>query len=124
MSWHEYSLQLTEVEARGLSQPPQVVVPRSNLEMESQCLWPTFHDLFHHVPEFDWHVRALGRGREHEAAAERLGMRRLNTISHALSRNGFEDECIAGADFTEVLHMLLSKSGLDVVAERAQELPQ
>jgi hypothetical protein len=99
-------IQLTEVEALG-SLPPQVVVPRSNLEMESQCPWPAFHNL-HHVPEFDWHVRALGRGHDHEAAAERLGMLRLNAIPHFLSRNGFADECIAGADFTEALHMLLS----------------
>ncbi len=76
--------------------------------MESQCQWPAFHNLFHHVSEFDWHVRALGRGREHEAAAERLGMRRLNTTPHFLSQNGFADECIAGAEFCEVLHMLLS----------------
>ena len=124
MSWHEYSLQVSKGQARGLSQPPDVLVPRSNLEMESQCPWPAFHNLFHHVPQLDWHVSALGRGREHEAAAERLGMRRLNTIPHVLSRNGFSDECIAGADFTEALHMLLSQRGLDVVAERAQELAQ
>ncbi len=47
---------------------------------------------------------------QHEAAAERLGMRRhrLNTNPHVLIRNGFTDGCIAGADCTEALHMLLS----------------
>jgi hypothetical protein len=92
LSWYEYSLQLTEIQARGLSQPPQVVVPRSNLEMESHCPWPAFHNLLHHVPEFDIHVRALGRGHDHEAAAERLGMRRLNAIPHFLGRYGFAEE--------------------------------
>jgi hypothetical protein len=92
--------------------------------MESQCPWPAFHNLFHHVPEFYWHVRAHGRGCDHEAAADRLGMRRLNAIPHFLSRNGLADECIVGADITEALHMLHSQSGLDVVAERAEELPQ
>ncbi len=115
-----------EVEALGLSQPPLVVVPRSNLEMERQCAWPTLHNLIHHVPEVDLHVQSLrlGRGHNHEAAAERLGMRGLNAIRHFLSRNGFTDEYIAEADFTWALHVLLSKTGLDVVAERAEGLPQ
>jgi hypothetical protein len=51
-------------------------------------------------------------------------IRRLNVIPHFLSRNRFADECIAEADFTEALHVLLSETGLDVVAERAEELPQ
>ncbi len=48
----------------------------------------------------------------------------LNAIAQFLSRNVFADECIAGADFIEALHVLLSEIGLDVVAERAKELPQ
>ncbi len=59
--------------------------------------------------------------RHHDAAAESLQMRRLNAI---LSRNGITDECIPEAYFPEVLHMLLSEIGLDVVAEQAEELPQ
>ncbi len=92
--------------------------------MERQCAWPALHNLLRHVLEVDLHVRSLGRGHNHEAGAEHLGMRRLNAIPHFLSRNGLADECIAEADFTEALHVLLSETGLDVVAELAEELPK
>ncbi len=46
-------------------------------------------------------------------------------IPHFLGRDGCADECIPNAaDVKKVLHVLLSQVGLDVLAERAEELRQ
>ncbi len=125
LSWHEDRLYVTNVETCGRPAPQLVVVPRRDSQVERHCHRPAFHDFLHDVPEDDLYVRSLGRGRNHEAATERLDMRGLNAIPHFLGRDRCADECIPiAADLKKALHVLLSQVGLDEMAERAEELRQ
>jgi hypothetical protein len=103
------------------SDPP----PMNHSRVERHSNRPAFLHFLHHVTEKDWYVSSLGRGLDHEAAAQRLDMRGLNAIPYFLGRDGCADECIAiSAHVQKSLHVLLSQVRPDVVAERADELRQ
>ncbi len=123
LSWHEDRLYVTYVKTRGRPALHLVVVPRRDSQVERHSDRSAFHHFLNDVPEDDWYVCSLGRARNHESATERFDMRGLNAIPHFLGRDGCADECIA-ADVKKALHVFLSQVGLDVMAERAEELRQ